>query len=437
MQPPSNLLATLAILGVLGLAWAVHARGEPACPPGDACLRYMAWGNPEQIKTEEDLIGRFNAENPKIHVSLMTVPSSSYQQKVTLMLATGTAPDVMRVDHYYFPKLVEDDYFTDLTPYAQGDPTFKESDFWPTAIAEGTYKGKLYGLNVLFGGEVTYYNKSLFKAAGLTDPWVLAQRGEWTWETFRKDAIALTKFGPDGEPLTFGELTPGMPTLTAIVRGFGADWVNANHTKSTLDDPRAAKAMQFIADLVWKDHAAPTPAQGANNAFAFETGKVGMYFDWMGMTPRFRNLVHDFEWDVCTMPTDTRGDNFIVKGNQLVVSTTCPHKDAAWQFLKFMTGPEAEGHLAGDLRRTFPSRISVAEGPKFLTCTKPPYQIAAFVDCVKEGRILPIDDRWNEWTQEFTSGIDNLMGGREHDARAALLKVKAKVDQTLSEPPGF
>jgi len=437
MSSGSNLLVGAAVIAALAISWMIHERGQITCPPDKACIRYMAWGNPEQMNVERGLTDRFEKENPTIQVDLVSVPGANYLQKETLMLATKTAPDVLRVDHYNFPKLVEDGYFADLTPYASRDPSYRAADFWPSAMAENTYQGRLYGLNVLFGGEVLYCNKTLFKSAGLTDPFILAKKGEWTWEQFRKDAIAMTRFGSDGEPITFGTLNPGMPSITAVLRGFGADWLNARHTDSALDDPRAAAALQFVADLVWKDHAAPNPAQSANNAFAFETGKVGMYFDWMGMTPRFRNLIKEFDWDVCTLPTDTKGENYIVKGNQLVVSASSPNKEAGWKFVRFMTGVEAETLLGDDLRREFPTRQAVAESPRFVTCTKTPYQVSAFVDCVKTGRILPIDDRWAEWTQDYNSDIDDLMAGRNRSAKAVLQKVVKDVDRTLHEPPGY
>ena len=65
----------------------------PGCPPDKECVRYMAWGNPEQLEVERQMIADFNRKNPDLYVKLFTVPANSYHQKMVMMLASGTAPD--------------------------------------------------------------------------------------------------------------------------------------------------------------------------------------------------------------------------------------------------------------------------------------------------------------------------------------------------------
>ena len=81
----------------------------------------MAWGNPEQLEVERQMIADFNRKNPDLYVKLFTVPANSYHQKMVMMLASGTAPDVMRVDMYNFPKLAKRNYFYDLTDWFAND----------------------------------------------------------------------------------------------------------------------------------------------------------------------------------------------------------------------------------------------------------------------------------------------------------------------------
>lgn len=185
---PRLLLKSLAILvGIL----AVGCSSDPFA--GKVQIRYMAWGNPEQMALEERLCDEFNQKNPDVHVSFLKVPAAEYGLKMMLMLASHSAPDVMRVDHYNFPRLVKKGYFHDLTDLAAQDPTFHREDFFPQAIQECLYNDKLYGLNVLFGGVLIYYNKSMFREAGLEDPAELAKNGNWTWERFRDSAMRMSQ----------------------------------------------------------------------------------------------------------------------------------------------------------------------------------------------------------------------------------------------------
>jgi multiple sugar transport system substrate-binding protein len=397
----------------------------------------MAWGNPEQLGAEQRLVDRFNERNPDVFVSLFTVPGSSYLQKATLMLASRTAPDVMRIDHYNYPSLQPKGYFHDLTPFAERDKTFKESDFFPVAIAECKIGGKLYGLSTLFGGIILYYNKTLIRQAGLEDPYELYKRGEWTWERMRSHAKALTKFDANGRPETYGLNVPGFPANVTAIWNFGGDLLSPDMKTSVVDSDGTVRAYQFLADLIWKDHVAPTQAQGANSAFSFETGKVGMVFDFMGMVPSFRTKVKSFEWDVCPPPRGEGPLVDVVKGNQLVMSANCRNPEAAWRFMRYYTDREAETELYAKIRRCFPTRRDVAYSKEYLDRSLPPAHPEAFTQAVEAGRILPINARWSEWTQILNSEVDNLMAGRERDARTVLQRAKAKIDAALAEDPGF
>lgn len=406
------------------------------CPPGKTCLRYMAWGNPEQLEVEREMVADFNKANPDLFVKLFTVPGSSYGQKMTTMLVSKTAPDILRVDHYGFPTMQQKGYFVDLTPFAEADKEFKASDFYEATIEEGTVDGRLYGLNALFGGILIYYNKSLHQKAGIEDPWVTYQKGEWTWDRYRQNAIKLTQF-KNGRPAVFGTDIPPFPMTAPAIWAFGGDLLSPDFKESRVNSPGTVAAYQFLADLIWVDKCSATPAQGANAAFTFETGKLGMNFNWMGMTPRYRTLIKDFEWDVVPLPKGPHSSASILKGNQLVVAKNSKHPEAAWKFIRHLTSFESETKLYAVIRRAFPTRIAVSESDAYLKSDLPPRQMRAFVDSVESGRPLPINERWNEWLQALNSELDNLMAGRERSARVVLDRAHEKINKVLSEEPGF
>ena len=401
-------------------------------------IRYMAWGNPEQLGVEQQLVDEFNQQNPDIHVRLFKVPQSAYLNKAIIMMASRTAPDIVRIDHYNFPHLVRKEYFYDLTSLAKADPEFHEADFFPTALREGMHEGKLYGLNVLLGGVMMYYNKALFAAAGLDDPFGLWLKGQWTWDRLRESALRISKHGADGRPERLGVQIPTFPHNAFILWAFGGEILATDGKHCLLNSPECARAYQFLADLRWKDKVAPTPSQGALSAFGFESGKLGMSFDWMGMAPRYRKAVKSFDWDICPVPTGPSGGAGILKGNQLVMYRECAHPDKAWRFMRFMTGVKTESWLYGDkLRRGDPSRKSVAYSPAFQNATRAPYNIKAYLSALENGRALPIDARWQEWLTALNVELDELWAGRERNAAMVLARASRRVDAVLASEEGF
>ena len=400
---------------------------------GKVELRYMAWGNPQQLALEERLVEEFNSSNPDVHVRLFKVPQSSYGNKMIVMLASRTAPDIMRVDHFNFPSLVKKDYFRPLDDLIAKDREFRLSDFFTQAIDEGRHKGKLYGLNVLFGSVLVYYNKTLVQKCGLEDPYALWQRGEWTWERYRSHAITMTKQRSDGKYETFGASVPGIPMQWLAVWGFGGEIMDAEMKRVRLNEPPAVAAYTFWRDLRSKDKAAPTPSQAANSVFSFESGKIGMQFDWMGMTPRGRETVRGFDWDVVPIP----GGASLLKGNQLVMNADSAHPEASWRFMKHMTSEKVERILAVEMRRAFPTRKAIAYSKEYLGSDQAPRNMNAFVYAVETGRPLPITDRWNDWVWQFNGAIDLLLSGQETNVQAACDDGVERATKALAVPEGL
>ena len=83
----------------------------------------------------------------------------------------------MRVDHYNFSNLQKKGFFLDLTDLTKADPDWNEADFYPQTIDECKVNGRVFGLNVLFGGTVIYYNKTMMARAGVEDPYVSWSKG--------------------------------------------------------------------------------------------------------------------------------------------------------------------------------------------------------------------------------------------------------------------
>jgi len=423
-------LALVLVLAVTG--------GCGADPFADKIkLRYMAWGSPEQMKLEEELCEQFNKENPDLHVKFFKVPGSAYGNKAVVMFASRTAPDVVRIDHYDFPRLVRKGYFYNLKPLADKDTEYKYADYYPQAIEEAEYEGGWYGGNTMFGAEIIYYNKTMVQKAGLEDPYERSKKGTWTWDVFREYAVKMTKAGASGRVLQFGCQIPPFPMETPVLWAFGGDLLNADQTRSRVGDPGTVKAYEFLAGLRWKDKCAPTPAQESNSGYTFEGGQIGMRLDWCGMTPRYRTVIKDFEWDICPLPVGPAGGTSMAKGNQIIVSKETKHPEAAWRFVKFLTSRQTETKLYVENRRNFPTRKDVAESKEFHGTTKPPFQTQAFIRAVTGARPLPIGPRWGEWTTAFKSHTDNIYSGRAKDIGAELRRAEADINKILADEEGF
>jgi len=423
----------LGLLFVTAAAlWLFTARPEPV-PPGVTVLRYMAWGNPEQLAAEQELIDEFTRRHPAIRVKLTLVPGSAYYQKLQVMLASGTAPDVFRCDHYQFPAYAQRGYFLPLDEFVQRDPDFRYADYFDQVIEEGRHAGRFYGVNTLFGARVIYYNKDLFARAGLTDPYVLYRRGEWTVEQFLDAAQRLTVTGHNGIVEQFGVLVHPLEVWT-FAWGFGGEILTPDGSRCVADQPGTVQALQFLRDLRHRWHVTPTPAENALSAYTFESGRIAMVFDWAGAAPRYRQHIRNFDWDIVSIPSGPAGRHPMLKGNQLLIYRQTRAPEAAWQFLKFYVSRDAEALLCGRLRRAMTTRRDLAAAEEYLRSDRPPRQNDVWIDQYAIGRPLPITARWSDWQAEWNRAFELLMLNRlspEEMAREAATRINA----ILAEEP--
>ncbi len=146
-----------------------------------------------------------------------------------------------------------------------------------------TYNGKVYGVNYVKPTVIRacmYYNKTLLKELGLTDPNYLMDQNKWNFEEFRKLCIAATKD-------TNGDNTPDIWGLNYYYNYSTADYfVMANGGRiakqengkvvTSFDDPKTVEALQFYYNLCQVDKVVQLHPEDQNDPKV--TAKPADYF---------------------------------------------------------------------------------------------------------------------------------------------------------------
>lgn len=154
-------------------------------------LKFMMWGNQAHIDVYNKLIDGFTKENPGIKVTMESVPFADYQQKISVLAAGGSPPDLAWVSERMIPQFKSNQILADLSAF-KDDAQFKLDDYIPSTLDLFREGDQLLGLPFSTPPVVMFYNKTLFDKAGLTDPNTLVAKGEWTWEQFEASAKAIT-----------------------------------------------------------------------------------------------------------------------------------------------------------------------------------------------------------------------------------------------------
>jgi multiple sugar transport system substrate-binding protein len=360
-------------------------------------IKFMFWGDTEEIKIIADTVMRFQEENPGITVSPSRAPTGSFMEKLLTLIAADSAPDVIFVPVDNVAALGTKGALLDLKPYIDRD-AFPISEYYPALNEAFSYKGKQLAIpRDIAPIACVYYNKKYFEDEGLAFP----QEG-WKWDDMLKAAKKLTKTDAKGNVKRFG-ITEDWNIWELWVLSNGGAYVDdsKNPKKLLLDSPEAAEAINYRRSLMHKHFVMPNPSQissmgGMGSADMFLTGKTAMFVSGIWKTPMFRQIT-DFDWDIALFPSGPKaGRNYRVPGGAagygVIVKTKNP--DASWKLVKYLAGDEGLEALA-KTGLAQPSKMKIAQSPAFLDGSRPKNKkilLSAVDKCV----FPPFTYEWDE-----------------------------------------
>jgi multiple sugar transport system substrate-binding protein len=259
-------------------------------------------------------------------------PASEYRSKLLIMVATGTAPDVTDTHPMLGAPLIAQGIFEDLTPYVRRD-NFPLDQMPPVAV-EGvtTPDGKLWGIPGSVYPVVTFFNADLFSESGLLNPRELGE--QWTWETLISSARRLTR-DKDGDGVyeTYGTSRIVNRWEMQVHQAGGQLYDRVIYpTKSRFNSPEVLRAVEFIRSL-HADNVAVT----SGTTYDVFRGTAGFtVVDGPGAISSFRNV--GFDWDIAGQPKGPANRAARVNPDGFQVIAHSPDKDAAWQWVRYLTG---------------------------------------------------------------------------------------------------
>jgi ABC-type glycerol-3-phosphate transport system substrate-binding protein len=227
----------------------------------------------------------------------------------------------------------------------------------PGLIDEFAWKRTQYGLPKDNALRVMYVNQDLFDRAGVRYPTF-----DWTWDDFLDAARKLTDRTPPSGTPTFGLadffLTLNDSPSYSITRAFGGEWYNPTWTASTIDAAPTVEAIQFTAD--WRNRHKITPLPGEAQSNPFRRGQVAMLIAFAQETFFLKQENVSFGYDVVPLPRGKAGAFPCVTGSGQSMAKNATAPEASWQFLKYLTGPEAQKRITS-LKRWGSSRVDSLE----------------------------------------------------------------------------
>ncbi|MBT2659030.1 sugar ABC transporter substrate-binding protein [Bacillus sp. ISL-18] len=317
-------------------------------------ITFMSWAGGGEKASLERAVKKFNETHPDIQVKLQTVTNDEYDTKLNALIAAGNPPDAGYVHETNAIEWGEKGILEDLEPYFAKDSSIKPDDYI------GLYRnlGKTYG--IALGQEIIllYYNKELFKEAGITPP-SADPNHPWTWDQFVDAAKKLTvdvkgnhpsdsDFNPD-QIKTYGTMIgTNWITLEPLLLSNGGGYLSRDGKDILFNKPESLEVFQKVADLSYKYHVAPSPQKASTLPSAtvmVQNKQLAMYMNGNWDNATFGE--NGYQPGYAAVPIFKKPANIIFGASTSLFSKS-KHKEAAWEFLRYLANPNSMNSMYAD-----------------------------------------------------------------------------------------
>ena len=333
-------------------------------------IEYASWGSKSEIDILRPILADFEKENPDIKVDFMHIPQN-YFQKIHLLFASNTAPDVIFINNQYLPIYANAGLLEELS---------QSDEFYPKTLKALSWKGKLYAIPRDVSNLVVFYNKNIFDEKHVAYP-----KNNWTLNEYLETAKKLTSsniFGTsfDENPLFY------LPYIMSNGGGILPDKINTKETQDSIN---------FYADLRKKYHVAPLKSESASATMGqmFLQGKLAMYVSGRWMVPKLREDA-DFDWDIVKFPSGNSGSIVPLDASGWAVSKSSKHKAEAKKLINYLSSKENSEKFATS-GLIVPARKDAANSKYFLD-GKNPKNSQIFLEIIETSQPTPVTVNYNE-----------------------------------------
>lgn len=424
-----NQLAALAIAATLAVS-ATACGGSSSTSPldsasGEATGTITLWARDSQKGFMNLLADAYNKSH-KAQVQVTIVPSANFVQKLGTATAGGSGPDVASIDLVYLPYFASTGVLEDITEEAGKLPyTDKLS---PSHQRLSTWEDKTYALPFTAEASVLFYNKALFKQAGL-DP----AKPPASYAEILDAAKKIRALGPDTYGFTMAGQCGGCNIFefTPSVWASGGDVLSDDGKTATLDSAEVTDALTFyrqMHDARVMPEAAKTDS-GTAQAALFQGGKVGMVVLGAFFTQTL-NTDNKVDYGIARIPGKAGGSASFAGGDNIAVTTGSKNKTASWDFVKWATGDDAQTLLANN--SIVPVRTDLVES---VYASKDPRN-AIFSQALKDGKTpysVVENKLFNDSNGPWATMINEAVFGG--DIKAAQTKAQQAAQQIIQTGP--
>lgn len=364
-------------------------------------LRFSTWAGGDGLALLQQLAKEYGDKNPNVAVSVEVTPFADYARKVAVQLASGDGPDIGWLAEASVPTFLSSKSLVDLTSLTK-EKDFNLADFPVSTLALWKQGKGVYGVPFSNSPSVLFYNKDLFRKAGVSTPLQQYAKGSWDYAAFRNAAKTIKdKTGSYGARIMRLDIKAWNNGTLPVLWSNGGNAFDGS-LKCALNTANSVKAFQLMYDMMFRDASVPQPGDQTT----FQSGGLGMYVDNVSFSAQLKDA--PFKWGIAPMPKGSAGRVTQLGQAGYVVFAKSSNQAQAQAFLKFLASPAV---MARTAKFFPPPRKSVLGSAAYLSSNAliPASDLkTALVNQLSSARVFKTSDNYLRQSDAISSGLEKL-----------------------------
>lgn len=310
--------------------------------------------NTEAKVFNDNVVPDFNKKYPNITVKAITMPTDNLKQQILQAAASGSSPDVMRMDITWVPQLASLKALQEVDTL-DGFEDIKNNSF-SGSLASCTWQGKYYGIPLDVNTQIAIYNKKDLEDAGLSS----------APETFDELVSAAEKIKGTHKNGLIGIYGTGMWSMSPFFLSLGGKYCDDNYTTASgyINSQESIDALTKLVELNDKGligkimlGGQPGGWEGLKASDGYMCVADGPWF----FSSQDKSITDNYT--EALIPSGSSGSISVVGGEDLVMFTNSKNKAAAWEFMKYMFSEYPQETMALKANQ-YPANATVASEDK-------------------------------------------------------------------------
>lgn len=361
----------------------------------------------DSTEATERLVEAFNEQNPNINVTFREMPSDTGQQHdayVTMLNAESSEIDVMDLDVIWPAEFAQAGYVQELDRFLQQEGIDTDS-YNQGALSAANFNGKQWAMPKFIDTGMLFYRTDIIGEDQVPGTW-----DELIESAQTNNGEGGTEFGYLMQAKQYEGL---VCNAVEFIAAYGGQILNESG-EVAINSPETIKGISKLVEVAQSDF-----VPGNINTFteveshtAFIEGQSPYIRNW----PYQWNLANDENESeivgnvgVAPLPEGDAGSAAALGGWMTAINKFSEHKQEAWEFVKFMTGPEGQkiSAIHGGLAPTLPELFEDQE----ILDANPFFAEEGFQNALEAAVSRPVAPNYPEVSEILQINISKAIAG--------------------------